>query len=685
MAKEKAIGEKVPLLGRGLLLALLAMPPAALCGGFTIYNISSYSPGRERIAAEDAVELKNRTGVDMALYSLTLHPEGRPAIAKAERYVESFGRFKRELEGTGVRAGVLVQAILGHWQRLDRDVEDWTRTIDSKGAAVRFCPLDPNFAKYITDVFTMIAKQHPAFILTDDDVRGYSHNAECFCERHMAIFNARRGTSYTSAELRAKLAVARQGDPDYVAFLALQRETIEGVLRRGRAAIDAVDPSIPGGICIAGEEHLLCAPMARAMAAKGQTPVMRTATASYMERMTAAAVPLNVCRMLGFAEYYRGWGIDLLCESDTFPHNLWSKSARSFATHLANAAFIGMRGSKAWYVNGHKGTFAVSRNYTDILAENRGLFAAIADEVSGSAWDGLAIPCFTNFPNWHMINNHSEFFMESENAGARTFAVFGMPFQAVRDFDADRTYALASAKEVARLSDDDLRRILSRRALVFRGAAVALSERGLDGLTGVKTRRAKLFFNREHDDALDVDLAFGKSSDDYEFIARDGARILATLGYRPFTGSPQYDPATPSAVLYTNPLGGRVLTLQYHADMLPYQLYSEARRASLLSHVAELRGARLPFAAAHDQDMLMFVRRKADGAWLLLAENLNSDPIRRLSFTVPAGGFAAERLSGDGAWRPVRSERVGDVLSCDVSLGFYEAAVLRLTPAGNTP
>ena len=205
MAKEKAIGEKVPLLCRGLLLALLAMPPAALCGGFTIYNISSYSPGRERIAAEDAAELKNRTGVDMALYSLTLHPEGRPAIAKAERYVESFGRFKRELEGTGVRAGVLVQAILGHWQRLDRDVEDWTRTIDSKGAAVRFCPLDPNFAKYITDVFTMIAKQHPAFILTDDDVRGYSHNAECFCERHMAIFNARRGTSYTSDELRAKL------------------------------------------------------------------------------------------------------------------------------------------------------------------------------------------------------------------------------------------------------------------------------------------------------------------------------------------------------------------------------------------------------------------------------------------------------------------------------------------------
>ena len=665
---------------RAALLAVLAAPFAALCDGFTIYNICKYSPGRERVAASDAVELRDRTGVDMAMYSLTLHPEGRPAMAKARRCVESFGRFRRELEGTGVRAGVLVQAILGHWKRLDKDIEDWTRTIDSKGAAVRFCPLDPGFAKYITDVFTLIAREHPAFILTDDDVRGYSHNAECFCARHMAIFNARRGTSYTSDELRARLASASQSDPDYVAFLALQREMVEGVLKRARAAIDAVDPTIPGGICIAGEEHLFCAPLARAMAAKGQKPVMRTSTATYMERMTAAAVPWNVCRMLGFAEYYRGWGIDLLCESDTFPHNLWSKSARSLATHLSNAAFIGMSGSKAWYVNAHKGAFAVSRNYTDVLAENRGLFSALSGEVAGSEWEGLAVPCFTNFPNWHLMGDHSEFFMEPGNSGANTFAAFGMPFCAVREFDADRTYVLTDAKEVDRLSEGDLKRILSHRALVFRGAAVALCGRGLGGLLGVDVRRGKPFFNCEHDNELNADMTFSQSDEDYEFIPREGAQTLATLGYRQFAGALHYEPATPSAVLYANRLGGRVLALQYHAGMRQYQLYSEARKASLLGMLAKLCGSKVPFVAAHDQDMLMLVRRKPDGARLLLAENLNPDPVRRLSFCAPDGDFAVERLAGDGAWRPVRCERVGDDIACDVSLGFYEAVVLRLTP-----
>ena len=171
---------------------------------FTLYNVTPLSVGREATAAADAVELQARTGADLALYSLTLHPEGVPAIEKAERYVESFRAFRRALDGTPVRAGVLVQAILGHWPRVDKDKEPWTMTVDSAGKNVRFCPIDPGFSNYIARVFTLLAREKPAFILTDDDVRGYSHNAECFCARHMALFNARRGTSYTADALRAR-------------------------------------------------------------------------------------------------------------------------------------------------------------------------------------------------------------------------------------------------------------------------------------------------------------------------------------------------------------------------------------------------------------------------------------------------------------------------------------------------
>ena len=124
----------------------------AACGAdFTLYNVVPFSSGNEKVAAADAKEYLGRTGNDLVLYSLTLHPEGRPAIDKVRRYVESFRRFKAELAGSDVRAGILVQAILGHWPRVDKDIEDWTRTVDAKGDKVRFCPLDPGFAQYITD------------------------------------------------------------------------------------------------------------------------------------------------------------------------------------------------------------------------------------------------------------------------------------------------------------------------------------------------------------------------------------------------------------------------------------------------------------------------------------------------------------------------------------------------------
>ena len=50
--------------------------------GFTLYNVVPFSPGNEKVVAADAKEYLERTGNDLVLYSLTLHPEGHPAIDK---------------------------------------------------------------------------------------------------------------------------------------------------------------------------------------------------------------------------------------------------------------------------------------------------------------------------------------------------------------------------------------------------------------------------------------------------------------------------------------------------------------------------------------------------------------------------------------------------------------------------
>ena len=116
-------------MGVRFFIAATAVAAAAACSAdFTLYNVVPLSMGDEAVVAADAKEYFDRTGGDIVLYSLTLHPEGRPAIDKVRRYVESFGKFKAELGESGVRAGILVQAILGHWPRVDKEIEDWTRT-----------------------------------------------------------------------------------------------------------------------------------------------------------------------------------------------------------------------------------------------------------------------------------------------------------------------------------------------------------------------------------------------------------------------------------------------------------------------------------------------------------------------------------------------------------------------------
>ena len=640
-------------------------------GRFRLYNVVPMYLDHEAEQAAKCVEMFERTGEDLALYSLTLHPEGKPAQAKVDRYVESYRAFAAALKGTKVRPGVLVQAILGHWPRTDKDIEPWERTIDQDGKTVRFCPLDPGFGAYIEYVFKALAAEHPAFVLTDDDVRAFSHGAECFCKTHVKIFNGRHGTNYDSDGLRAAVAASKPGEKTYDGFFALQREMMhEAVVGRIRRAIDSVDPSVEVGFCIAGEETYLSAPMARRIAAKGQVPVMRCATGCYNERLSAQRFPGSFLRQMSFCELYRGSGIDLLDEADTCPQNPWSKSARSFFTHMTTACFAGMKGAKTWYVNSIRATgIPVTGAYTDVLSENRGFLDALAREVAESRQVGVAIPCFTNRPAWHLVHNHSQFMTEPGGVFETYLAAFGIPGYACRDFgDRDRVFALTSGKEVERMTDAELTRLFSGKVLVLRDAAVALTKRGASWATGVTAEMKPLMFNGERDGVNGTRFSYSPTlSGSVEFRLANGAERLGDLTFRPYAGMPDPEIVAPATVFYRNRLGGEVITMAYHHRMFDLEKFGEGRKRQLVSLVDRLAGGRALTVCENDQDVLTAERVRPDGRHLVLVVNLCSDPIRRLSLRVPDGA-KLERLMPDGSWHPADG---------GVRVGFYEAVVMR--------
>ena len=60
-----------------------------------IFNIAPFSPGHEAETAADMVEYAERTGNDTVLYCLSFHAEGRPALAKTERLLDSYRPLKQ--------------------------------------------------------------------------------------------------------------------------------------------------------------------------------------------------------------------------------------------------------------------------------------------------------------------------------------------------------------------------------------------------------------------------------------------------------------------------------------------------------------------------------------------------------------------------------------------------------------
>ena len=148
---------------------------------FKFFNILPYSPGEEEKLAQETIEYVERTGNRNVLYSLTLSPGGFPAMKKVHSMLDSYRKLKAHLSGSRARLGVLFQAVLGHGARnfpptdlKARPIEPWVRMVSTDGKLTRYCPLDPNFKKYIYDMAVLFAKESPCFILGDDEI-GRAH------------------------------------------------------------------------------------------------------------------------------------------------------------------------------------------------------------------------------------------------------------------------------------------------------------------------------------------------------------------------------------------------------------------------------------------------------------------------------------------------------------------------------
>ena len=654
--------------------AAVAAAGVAVAADFTFYNIVPCIYGEEGRLADEMAEYHRRTGEGTVLYMLACAPEGKPATAKIDRHVASYRAFAAACRAADpeLRVGILIQSALGHFSgdAVVKVREDWQRSIDNTGKPNRWCARDPDFRAYVKDFTRRLAAEKPCFIMTDDDIRNI--RGDCFCPLHAAELNKRTGLARSAEEWRTAILASKPGSRDYDEYFRLQRETLEGLNALVREAIDEVDPTIPAAVCMGGEEYRFAGNHARAIAAKGQVPVLRISNSLYLE-FQRGQYPFAeiVTRTQAHAATYEDEDVVLLDEADTWPQNLWSKSAISYHTHLVMGAMCGLRGAKVWYVNAHRHGNPIPRGYTDVMAAHKGYYGALARALEGMRPYGVITPSILKPSEWNAARPSvlGENFPRPEHTWAENmFCHFGVPVTATGHFERDGVWELAGADPVKRLADDELKAILSHRVIIDGKAAVALAKRGFADLIGADVSAESPAFNCECYAGTRISAGrLVKNDGAPTYALKPGARAFTELCFR--SPTEEVTPVAPGTVVFRNALGGTVALTAYGYSAILYNLYGPERKRWVERTLAELNGGRFDYIVRNEQEVAALARETPDGRTAIVAAfNQGYDPLTELAIVLKDRPSKVERLSNDGTWVVVPVNHADGTLrlACDV-------------------
>ncbi len=650
---------------------------------FEFLNIVPCPPGEEAERAAEAAEVHRRIGIDRFLYSLTLHPEGYPAMNKAEALIESYRKFAKAMEKHNLHAGVLIQSIIGHWARTDKDEEKWIRSVGIDGNTKRFCVLDPEYRSYIRTVVTLLAKEKPCFILTDDDIRSFFPVLECFCPLHTAEFNRRTGKNLTPDEYRNLIFNTKPQDKDLQTFEKLRGDTLCGLFDLIRSAIDAVDPSIPAGIC-ANEvlERSFVSEYARRLAGGANEPLMRIGNNLYKE-VAPMDLPVNFIKTHATRLYFNDVP-KILDEADTFPHSLYSRSAVGMHAKLTSSIFAGLNGAKLWYVGMSRDGVKNPEHYVDILEKNSGFYQTLAGEVKGTVPRGLAIPAFRSFPRWQPAQIIDwaglEHFSMNKGLPQRFPGKFGIPMQAAMGSAVKDAVMITSGEELYRFSDDELKKLLSGKLLLMGDASVEFTRRGMSRYLGCHAELKPMLFNRERFLPDDVRCPVAIRGDmPFISLTDKKAKVISMLRYAASETAEMEDVA-PGMVIYHNELGGTVCTVARSLDSSNFT-YRDHGKLYALRMLKEIYGEDTPYIVENFQTCMAVQRDTASGESLLGIFNLNFDPMENTVLNCRKVPQKLQYLDGDGTWKKIDFKVLdNNRIVVEKTLHCYGCLVLKVTP-----
>lgn len=558
------------------------------------------------------------------------------------------------------------------------------------------CPLDAAFAADYCRKIKSVAAAHPPMICIEDDYtlawgRGLGGTGACFCPRHLALFAKLYGKPMPAEEIEAAF---RDRTPENLpvrkAFAAAVGESLVGLARQIRAAVDEVDPSIRICLCDTGacadKDGDSLEAMARAFAGKTR-PAVRPHGSIYGAETTPAAIPPAVAHTQYVLERLPR-DIETFYESDPYPHNRFYTSASQLISLMTGAVAMGTQDFLFYCLQYLDDPFE-DPGYAKAYVALKPRLSAAKDFIAsrGARLEGVRV--------WYSADHASLTRGVGENVGgqlecgAYLCSKMSLPYTTRKDAKGP---ALVVGSIPEAMSDAEIRRVLSGGVLVDAVAADLLTKRGFGKYLGTDVQ---LFTNRPPIirekilSAADFARPGRLVNAFYIFFAgtEGTVKTFAKLAPRPgtevwseFTGTKK-ELVTPSLTVATNALGGRVAVLATSLVGNRSSGLFNLRKQELLRNLFQrLDPDSLPVTVPGVPGIWALANVSADRREMMVMVNNLSGDVRRdlpFAFTKEWQGAAVSVLAPDGFRRSLGT--VTPTWTAPLTFGQMEPEFLFIT------
>ncbi|MCQ2352051.1 MAG: hypothetical protein MJ033_01055 [Victivallaceae bacterium] len=644
-----------------------------------LISVVNFYPDAIPFMVEDAKRAYAATSVDHPAYLFMIYPSRR--LEKTAEDAEAFGKLQAGLKDSGVKPGILITTSVGQgWKTCLKVLyEPMEYSVNQLGELnYRMCLRDPKFRKHIHDAIVIFAKRHPAFFLMDDDFRqvnNSAYGAECFCKSHMKIYNERMPRKFASdRELVAYLEKAPADDPCVKVFEAVRRETLLSHAKLIRDAIDEVDPSIPCGYCSGGAENIMAGDIARALAGKNES-FLRIHNANFQE---LEPQQFNIVMYRGaYAAKMAGKVDYILDESDTLNRHRFSKSAVSMHSHITGGILYGMSGAKLWLYNLlNKDVQQSNREYEDIVKKHHAFYDALLAEMAHVAWQGPTTPIINERDRFNATHTTSGvgFVMDMQVLQLNRY---GIPAQ--YDFIGGNRVYLVNRQIAKAMTDQELKTVLSGKAVVDGHAALEIARRGMADYLGCLPKVEEIYPHFEQECRDEKHRIYFESDGSVPNLTEVSPDAEIWTRIIPGEGAENKGAKLgPGMIVYKNPYGGTVVTRAMAVGVSRVNDEWPELKRLYVKMFRRLDPALVPFYIGEDQPVHLRCGKHDRGGYLLALVNLSFDAMTEIDLRTTEKVSSVEFLDGDGIYKPLNFTKNAKGIVVEKALPCYAPLILRV-------